>query len=74
MCLFFTVVARVLASVRICVCSIVAHSNLSVAHQGLQNFSILIPFLGVSQSIHMCHSPSGLDLLNSSGVMAFRPI
>ena len=40
------------------------------AHQGLPNHLALILFLGVSQSVHMCHFPSGPDLPIFSGAVA----
>ena len=51
--------------------SVVGAQCLSVAHQGLPNHSALTPFPGVGQFVHTCHSPSGPDLLISSGVVAF---
>ena len=49
---------------------LVSSQRLFAAHQGFPNHSALFLRLGVLQSVHVCHSPNGPDLLISS-VVAF---
>ena len=70
---FFAIVTRWFGSVSICIDGIVGCGlqYLFVARQGLPNHLVPIPFLGVSQSVHMCRFPDGPDSLIFSGAVAF---
>ena len=50
---------------------LVASQYLVAFHLGLPNHLVPTPFQDATQSVHMCHSPSGPCLLISSGVEAF---